>query len=102
MIDKEAIDKKWYVVGFTRERAEEIILDIEKQSGKDVSRKVNSLTTIWTQFDDGTKAEWIRANDSIRGCRIGKMWCDKTIDKRILNEVIYPKYFGKKKDIVWL
>lgn len=101
-MNDEIIKKKWAVVGFDYDTAEQIINDIEASSDKEVLRRIRSRLEIRTEFTDGTSLRWVRASDSSRGCRIGKMWCDKNINEDIFRCVIEPLYLGKREDIVWV
>lgn len=96
------VSKRWAVVGFTHDRAKEIIEDIVSSCGKEVSRRMVSSQTLRIEFTDGTVLQHIRASENARGNKIGKMWCDKDINKDILYCVIMPIYFGDRDDIVWL
>lgn len=96
------LKKRWAVVGFTRKRAKEIIEDIVSSCGKEVSRRMISSHTLRIEFTDGTVLQHIRTSENSRGNKIGKMWCDKDINRDILYEVIMPIYFGDRDDIVWL
>lgn len=98
----EILNKKWVVVGFDYDTAKQIIAGIETSSGKDVSRRIRSKYEIRTEFTDGTSLKWVRASENARGCKAGKMWCDKNINEDILRCVIMPMYFGKREDIIWL
>ena len=99
---KTWMDKSWAVVGFDRERASEIIADIESECGKAVIRKIQNKLELRTEFEDGTVLRWISANNESRGNRFGRMWCDKTINKEFLNRVVLPCYRGKRENIIWL
>lgn len=99
---RQWLEKRWAVVGFTHERAKEIIEDIVSSCGKEVSRRMISSYTLRIEFTDGTVLQHIRASENARGNKIGKMWCDKDINKDILHEVIMPIYFGDRDDIIWL
>lgn len=56
---------------------------------------------VWTQFEDGITLRWISPVESARGNRVGKMWCDKTIDRDIFETVIRRCYMGRQEDIIW-
>lgn len=99
---KQWLEKRWAVVGFTHERAKEIIEDIVSSCGKEVSRRMISRYMLRIEFTDGTVLQHIRASENARGNKIGKMWCDKSVNRDILNCVILPMYFGEQNDIVWL
>jgi hypothetical protein len=96
------MQKKWAVVGFDYDTAKQLILDIEESSDKKILRRVRTKWDIYTEFTDGTLLRWVRASDNSRGCKFGKMWCDKNINKDVLRNVIMPCYYGKREDIVWL
>lgn len=91
----------WGVVGFSYDTANEIICDIEQTYGKNILRKFNNGQMISTIFEDGVSLRWIPATTSSRGYRFGKMWCDRTISDEI-RWYIYPMFFGREDDIVWL
>ena len=95
-------DKKWAVVGFTVDRAREIIHHIETTCGKEVFRKYIGSDSIKTIFADGTILNWIPAKSSCRGFRFSKMWCDKTLDNEIIDWMVLPMYFGDYSDIIWI
>ena len=95
-------ENRWGVVGFNYNTAKQIIADIEKSCGKEVSIRTQSKNNIYTKFTDGTVLKWIIASENARGNKIGKMWCDKNIDEDILNTIIMPMYFGKREDIIWI
>lgn len=99
---KQRLEKRWAVVGFTHERARAIIEDIVSSCGKEVSRRMISSNMIRVEFADGTVLQHIRASENMKGNRIGKMWCDKNINRDFLHKVIMSMYFGKEDDIVWL
>lgn len=99
---REAWRNRWAVVGFTYDVAKAIMLDIEHNCHKKIVRKVTGICELKIEFDDGTTLRWIPARESSRGFRIGKMWCDKNIDRHILRCVILPCYFGESSDIIWL
>lgn len=95
-------ETRWAVVGLDFDRAEQLMSEIEESCGKVIYRKNRSRFCLVTEFTDGTVLKWIQATESGRGNRIGRMWCDKNISHDILNCVILPIYFGKKKDIIWV
>ncbi len=95
-------ENRWAVVGFNRVGAGQIIEDIIATCGKTRVRGVWSNYGIRVEFSDGTVLRWVHAAESSRGQRIGKMWCDKNIDREIYNCVIRPFYRGKTEDIIWL
>ena len=95
-------ENRWAVVGFNYDTAKQIIAGIEETSGKEVSRRIQTKNEIRTEFSDGTILRWVRASESSRGNRIGKMWCNRNIDEEVLRYVVLPMYFGKKEDIIWL
>ena len=97
------IQNRWAVVGFDYDKALELIQTIEALCGKDIVKRRKSKTGgICTYFADGTTLRWVPARESSRGQRYNKMWCNKNIDKEILNCVIMPCYRGKKEDIIWI
>lgn len=94
---------RWAVVGFDYDKALELIQTIELLCEKDIVKRRKSKTGgICTYFADGTTLRWVPARESSRGQRYNKMWCNKNIDKKILNCVIMPCYRGKKEDIIWI
>lgn len=99
---RQWLEKRWAVVGFTHKREKEIIEDIVSSCGKEVSRRMISSYTLRIEFTDGTVLQHIRASENARGNKIGKMWCDKDINRDILHKVIMPIYFGDRDDIIWL
>lgn len=99
---KQRLGNKWAVVGFDYDSAFQLMSKIELSCGKNVSRKLHSKFELRTEFSDGTILTWVRASESSRGCKFGKMWCDKNIDKRVFDCVILPCYFGKREDIIWI
>lgn len=99
---KQWASNHWAVVGFTHERAIEIIEEIAASCGKEINRKILTKKEIIIIFADGTTLEHIEASELSIGRRIGKMWCDKDINKDILHHVIMPMFFGKWDDIIWL
>lgn len=96
------VKNKWAVVGFDYYRAIDIMSEIEKTCGKTVSKKFQNKYELKTEFTDGTKLIWVKASESSRGFKFGKMWCDEKIDKNIFSSVIMPCYTGKHKDIIWV
>ena len=92
----------WAVVGFTRHRAWQVMQNIEIQHDKYIARVLYGKNALQIVFEDGTILMWVPENDRQRGHRFSKMWCDKNINKDILNEVILPRYRGKWEDIIWL
>lgn len=101
MFNKNAANK-WAVVCFDYYRAIDIMSGIEKNCGKTISKKNQSRFELVTIFTDGTKLSWVKASESSRGFRFGKMWCDERIDRRIFDDVIMPCYLGKYEDIIWI
>lgn len=99
---KQFASNRWAVVGFTHERAIEIIEEIAASCGKEINRKMLTNNEIVIEFSDDTTLQHIRASESSIGYRIGKMWCDKNVNKDILYSVIRQMYFGKWDDIIWL
>ncbi len=99
---KQLYEKRWAVVGFNHERARKIIEDIVSSCGKEVGRRIIGKGTLLIEFSDGTVLRHILASEYSRGYRIGKMWCDKDINREILHRVIMPMYFGNRDDIIWL
>lgn len=99
---KKYFENKWAVVGFTRNRAIYIMLEIEKTCGKIISKKFQNEYEVRTEFTDGTTLKWVRAAESSRGFKFEKMWCDEKIDKEIFNTVIMPCYTGEYEDIIWV
>lgn len=77
------IVNKWEVVGFDYDRAIDIISVIEKTCGKAVSKKIQNRFELVTEFTDGTRLIWVKASESSRGLKFGKMWCDEKIDREI-------------------
>lgn len=99
---KEFAKYRWAVVGFDYATAEQIMAGIEQSSGKEVLRRIRTEHEMRTEFTDGTLLRWVNAAHSSRGQKIGKMWCDKNINKDVLKCMIFPMYFGKREDIIWL
>lgn len=95
-------EKSWAVVGFTHERAKEIIDEIASSCGKEISKKIISKNELRIEFTDGTILRHLRASENSRGFRIGKMWCDKDINRDILHCIVMPMYLGNRDDIIWL
>lgn len=98
----EFAKKRWAVVGFDYDTAKQIIAGIEEHSGKEVSRRIRTKYEIRTEFTDGTLLRWVNASFSSKGQRIGRMWCDKNINKDIFKYMIMPMYMGKREDINWI
>lgn len=98
----EFAEKRWAVVGFDYDMAEALITAIECSANKDILRRIQTRHELCTEFTDGTLLKWIKPSDSARGQKIGKMWCDKNIDKNIFETVILPIYFGNREDILWI
>lgn len=99
----EILRKRWAVVGFDYNTAEQLISNIEISSGKEILRRKRIKDfEICTYFTDGTTLRWVEASESSKAQRYGKMWCDKNINKNVLKCVIMRCYFGKKEDIIWL
>lgn len=101
-MDNKFAEHRWAVVGFDYDTAKQIMADIETSSGKEVSKRRQGNNTLWTAFTDGTLLEWVKAAESSRMCRFGKMWCDKNINEDTLRCVILPCYRGKREDIIWI
>ncbi len=100
---KEAcFDNRWAVCGFDFQKALQIIENIEKESGKEVLRRIVGRYGIEVIFKDGTILQWVPASDRSRGRKFGKMWCDKNINGDILRDVIMHCYYGKREDIIWI
>lgn len=98
------IVNKWAIVGFNYDIAIDIMSTIEKTCGKTVSKRFQSRNTLTlvTEFTDGTRLTWVKASESSRGFKLGKMWCDKNINREIFDLVIMPCYIGKYEDIIFL
>lgn len=96
------IDKLWGLVGFDRITAMDIMSDIEIKSGKDVLERRYTKNELATTFLDGTILRWIPQKLISRQYRIGRMWCDKSIDKDFFNMVVLSCYRGKTEDIIWI
>ena len=99
---RQYVEKRWAVVGFTHERAKEIIENITSSCDKEISRKIISRNEIRIEFNDGTILCHIRASENSRGHKFGRMWCDKDIDRDVLHCVIMPMYLGNRDEIIWL
>ena len=98
----EVAKNRWAVVGFDYDTAKQLITIIEVFSDKEILRKKQTRYEMYTEFTDGTLLRWVKASDSCRGQKFGKMWCDKNINEDILRCRIMPMYFGKREDIVWV
>lgn len=98
----EFAEKRWAVVGFDYDMAQALITAIEWSTNKDILRRIQTRNELRTEFHDGTILKWIRLSDSARGQKIGKMWCDKNIDKDTFESVIMPIYYGNRENILWL
>lgn len=102
-MDNEFVKKYWAVVGFDYDTAQAIISAIEWSAiDKDILRRIRTKNEICTIFTDGTSLIWVKASYWVRGKKIGKMWCDKNIDKDLFECAIMPMYFGKREDINWI
>ena len=95
-------NNRWAVVGFDYDTAKQLIASIEESSGKEMLRKMRTKNEMRTEFTDGTLLKWVKASESSRGQKFGKMWCDKNINEDIFKCVIMPMYFGKREDIIWI
>jgi hypothetical protein len=98
----EFAKNRWAVVGFDYDTAKQLIASIEESSDKEILRRMRTKNEIRTEFTDGTLLRWVKASDSCKGQRIGKIWCDKNINEDIFRCVIMPMYFGKREDIIWV
>lgn len=98
----EFAKKKWAIVGFDFSKAYDLMYEIEQTSQKEVLSRLRNKHYMLTEFTDGTTLKWVKASDSSRGQKFGKMWCDKNINEDILRCVIMPMYYGKKEDIIWI
>lgn len=96
------MEDRWAVVGVPYEKARQLINQIERDSGKEVSKRIQSRFDLITEFTDGTVLRWVRASASSRGHKFGKMWCDKNINIDVFRTVILPCYWGELKDIIWI
>ena len=98
----EFAENRWAVVGFNYDMAEALITAIEWSANKGISRRIHTKNELCTEFTDGTLLKWIKISDSVRGQKIGKMWCDKNIDKDVFESVIMPMYYGNRENILWI
>lgn len=98
----ECSKKRWVVITPNYYKAQNIIEDIEKSCGKIPSKKTLGNHKMVTEFTDGTILKWIYMPESLRAYKFGKMWCDESIDKEILDCIILPRYFGKYEEIIWV
>lgn len=93
--------QNWVVVCSEWDVAKTMISNIENSSDKEILRRIIGKYELRTDFSDGTQLRWIQTSCSARGYRFGKLWCDKEINKVVLEQVILPMYFGEIEDIVW-
>lgn len=98
----EFAENRWAVVGFDYDMAQALITAIEWSTNKSILRRVQTRNELRTEFHDGTVLKWIRVSDNVRGQKIGKMWCDKNIDKDTFESVIMPIYYGNRESILWI
>ena len=91
----------WAVVTSDREKARELMRRVENDHCASVYQRVDDASKMLLRFSDGISLRWVRPTDTIKGYRIGKMWCDVTVDQNVLNSVILPKYRGMAQDILW-
>ena len=93
---------KWAVVTNSPSKAMAVMQRIENTYKHPVSVKKQSIKDISIVFCDGIVVRWVRPTDNFHGFRIGKMWCDRTIDLDFLDKVIMPMYTGREDDIEWV
>ena len=98
----ELMSKQWAVVGFDSDKAWKVMNNIAGECGLTVSRKIHSKSNCRIEFTDGTVIRWVPARESYRGFKFGKMWCDDSLSKEILDRVVMSSYFGKREDIIWM
>ena len=93
---------RWAVVTDNHSKAMAVMQHIENSYKHPVSVKNQSIKDISIVFCDGVVVRWARPTDNFHGFRIGKMWCDRTIDLDFLDKVIMPMYMGREDDIEWI
>lgn len=97
-------EKDWRIITNDRQKAELIINTILVMCDPGtVKRTIISKNNMVVLFSDGTRIIWNKAFlNSVRGVKCGRLWCDKDIDKNVLEHILYGScYFGKEKDIIW-
>lgn len=93
---------RWAVVTDSPSKAMAVMQRIENSYKHPVSVKKQSIKDISIVFCDGIVVRWVRPTDNFHGFRIGKMWCDRTINLDFLDKVIMPMYTGREDDIEWI
>lgn len=97
----ETYGRLWSVVTPDRNKARKIISEIEHGYGVKVNYKKDNRNELSVFFEDGVWLRWVRPTDNARGCRHGKLWCDKSVSYDDIELHILTKYYGKREDIVW-
>ncbi|MEY8574200.1 hypothetical protein AALD01_07295 [Oscillospiraceae bacterium 21-37] len=98
-------EKSWAIITNDRQKAEAIIktLLVLCDPGT-VDRTRISKNELCVLFSDGTQICWHNALlNGVRGVKCGRLWCDRDIDKNVLEHILYGScYFGEEKDIIWI
>lgn len=94
--------ESWIVFTNDRDKAEQVISDIENSCGKEVEQRIVHFREIIMYFKDGTSLRWLHPSRNCRGYKCTKIWCEKGIDRKILDVVIYPMLMGRCENIIWI
>ena len=81
-----------------------LLLQTTDKKQKPVDRTRISKNELCVLFSDGTQICWHNALlNGVRGVKCGRLWCDRDIDKNVLEHILYGScYFGEEKDIIWI
>lgn len=90
--DESKADKVFAQV--SKEQKEKNIDFIQIREGKDHAEIV---------YKDDVSIRWIKPIANFKGFRFHRLWCDKDIDKKYLEQVILPMAcYMRHEDIVWI
>ena len=94
--------KYWAVIGFDYESGCALMDKIEQTCGKEVAHKCRQQEHIaFTEFTDGTVLSWVPDECSCVK-RVGRLWCNKKKDERMIDRAVRNFYMGKYEDIIWV
>lgn len=98
--------KRWAVVGFDRERGEQIVNSIAGRRRESVAGRISTGVEFAIVFEDGVVINWIsKAAAAFLGYKFGRLWCSQALiydQSFYLQNVILPMYMGRYRDIVFM
>lgn len=96
----------WAIITPYRYKADQVIDQvIEELKRKNIKVVMNYRGKDWADiiFECGHSLKWIGHSDNFKGFRFHRLWCDKDVDGKYLEQVILPMAcYMKYEDIVWI